>query len=613
MSDQFFPELIGSVTDPETGSQAYVGGTEMEYKQKTRYWLEAAYEEARYELSQNDEVKKMSKYVDYITGKQWPSKRPSYRSSPTNNRIWRLLWELIALLTDIRPIFEVKATKKEYDAQANMLNKITRSWWLTSDADLSLAMSIIYSVLGTGYAKLTWDEELRNGQGDLDLIALGPNDVLPLKPRHSLQSAQAVIYKSLRPLGWFRQKFGARGTLVQSDPGFSRYATEPGRPSHIPSMVFDALSPQMKHVVGEPGKAADSSYPQALYREFWIKDWTINTSNRPVRVGRENANWSYTVAPGKRLYPRGRLLVTGGEHNMYDGPNPYWHGLFPFEVLRMNVVPWQFMGLSDLGPLLPLQDIVNNIFAGVLDMVKKAVNPGFYGPKNAFSESMWNTIDWSMPGMKAGYSSMVAQKPDFAPQPQLPSFVMQMGMLAMREMDQSSGIAALSDAMNKKQVPSGETLERIRDAKQTPLRLKGRNIEVFLRNLGSQNIFNIFQFYDAQRRMWMLGQEGLTFEDFDSDPGTAIPAGMRPEDHAKSFVFMIQPGSLLNANRMEEAMMYARLRMMGDLDRTTFFQKLDLGLDVDKVEKGLMREVQQGIAMHPPKGKGAGGAPGGKK
>src|SRR5271156_1502486 len=345
MADQFLPELIGAGVEPGTTNPMYIGGTEDDYKRKTRYWLEAAYEEARYELAQNSEMKMLSKYIDYIAGKQWPSKRPSYRASPTDNRIWRLLWELISLLTDIRPIFEIKATKKDYDRQANMLNKVTRSWWLGSDADLSLAMTIIYAVLGTGYAKLTWDEELRNGQGDLDLIALGPNDVLPLKPRHSLQSAQAVIYNSLRPLGWFRQRFGARGAMVMPDPGFSRYALEPGRPSHIPSFVFDALSPQMKHVVGEPGKAADSSYPQALYREFWIKDWTHNESNRPVLIGRANSNWCYTVEPRKRLYPRGRLLVTGGEQLLYDGPNPYWHGLFPFEVLRMNVVPWQFWGM----------------------------------------------------------------------------------------------------------------------------------------------------------------------------------------------------------------------------------------------------------------------------
>lgn len=609
MADEFFPELITAATS-DSGDLNYVGGTELEYRARTRYWLEAAYEEARFELSQNEEIKKVEKYIEYIAGKQWPSRRPSYRASPTNNRIWRLLWEMISLLTDIRPVFEIKAMKKEYEEQAQMLNKVTRSWWLNSDADMSLAMIIIYAILTTGYGKLTWDEELRNGMGDMDLMPLGPKEVLTLKPRHTLQSAQAVIYKSIRPLGWFKQKFGSAGHRVAADPGFSRYASEPGRPSHIPSMIFDGLSPQMKHVVGDPGKVSDSAYPQALYREFWIKDWTYNTSSAPVSLGRPKSNWHYVVQPGQRLYPRGRLLAMGGEHVLYDGPNPYWHGQYPFAVLRMNAVPWQFLGLSDMGPLIPLQDIVNNILAGVLDMIKKAVNPGFYGPKNAFSESTWDSIDWSMPGMKTGYNPMTTQKPEFAPQPQLPSFVMQTLQTVSREMDQSSGIAAISEMMRKKQVPSGDTIEQMKDAQQTPLRLKGRNIEIFLRDLGSQNIFNIFQFYSAERRMFMLGQEGLTFEDFDWDPGTAVPAGVSPEQHAKSFQFMVQPGTLLNANRIAEARQFAQLRIMGDMDRITFLKKLDMGLDVYKIEAGLKREAAAGIAMHPPK-KGKGG-PGGK-
>jgi hypothetical protein len=606
--DQFFPELVGVTSDPESGNTGYVGGSEQEYTTRTRLWLEAAYEEANYEQSQNEEVKKIDKYIEYIMGKQWPSRRPSYRSSPINNRIWRLLWELVAIMTDIRPIFEIKPTKQSYQQQSEMLNKVTRSWWLTSDSDMALANIILYAILTTGYGKLTWNHELRNGQGDLELQPLGPLDVLPLKPRHTLQSAQAVIYKSVMPLGWFRQKFGAKGTLVQADPGFSRYATAPGRPTHIPSMIFDALSPQMQRKIGNPERIQDSAYPTALYREFWIRDWTFNESNAPVMMGRPKANWSYTVPPGKRLYPRGRLISMGGRHILYDGPNPYWHGQFPFDVLRMNVVPWSFMGASDLGPLIPLQDIINNILAGVLDMVKKAVNPGFFGPKNAFPESTWDTIDWSMPGMKVGYNAMTTSKPEFAPPVNLPSFVMQTQMMAAKEMDQSSGIAAITEMLKKKQVPSGETLDKVKDAQQTPLRLKGRNIEVFLRNLGTQNVSNIFQFYDAERRFTMLGSAGVTNEDFDWDPGSAVPAGMRPEDFARSFTFTIEPGSLLNANRIDEAMMFARLRMMGDLDRETFFKKLDLGLDFNKVEAGLKREMQQGIPMHPPKGKQAASA-----
>lgn len=603
MGANFFPALSPRYgVDPKTGTEDWPA-PQSGYDSQVRYWLEASFEEAKYEHAQNEEVQKVSKYVDYIIGKQWPAGRPSYKAAPVNNRVWKLLWELVGLLTDIRPTFEVKnKADKIYDAHATVLNNTCRAWWLDTDADMRLAFSIIYAILTTGYAKLQWNEDLQQGDGDLEILPLGPNDVMTLKAKYHIQDAQAVIYQSVQPLGFFKKKFPRRGHLVEPDPAFSRYSPTPDRPGHLPAMLYDNLSPAMKRLVGNQTKSLNSTYPEALYREFWIQDWSMNESNVAVKMGRQGTNWSYVVKPGERLYPRGRLLCMGGRAVMDDGPNPYWHGKYPFGMLRMNAVPWQILGLSDLNSMVQLQDIINNILAGVIDMIKKATNPGFYAPKNAFTEGQWETLDWSMPGFKAAYSPVAAQKPDFTQAPNLPSYVMQMMMLAAREMDTSSGIAAVNQAAQKKQVPSGESLDRIKEAQLTPIRLKGRNIEVFLRDLGSQQISNIFQFYTTKRRLYMLGQKGLTFEDFDWDPGTMIPDGVNAEDHARRFKFMIEPDSLLNARRVEKAMVMLRLRLMGDMDRKHLYEILDLGYDVEDVEKELKREAASGVPMHAGKG-----------
>jgi hypothetical protein len=126
---------------------------------------------------------------------------------------------------------------------------------------------------------------------------------------------------------------------------------------------------------------------------------------------------------------------------------------------------------------------------------------------------------------------------------------------------------------------------------------------VFLRDLGSQQISNIFQFYTLKRRMYLLGEKGKTFEDFDWDPNTMIPAGTRAEDHARRFKFMIQPDSLLNAKRVEKAMIYMNLRKGGDMDRKHLFEALDIDVSTEEVEKELKREAKEGVPMHPPKGK----------
>ncbi len=595
---QFFPELLPYGYDPNTLKPQWSEGGEQfkEYYRKVSYWVEAAYEEARWEQAQSEEVRNISKYINYISGKQWPRQRPSYKASPIDNRIWRLMWEMVSLLTDIRPVFEVKTHNKLYEKQASIVNKATRAWWMGSDADLKLSLIIIYAILTTGYGKLWWNSELQGGQGDFELTPLGPSSVLPLKPHDTLQSSQAVIYQTAMPLGWFRRRFPLRGHTVLPDLKLSRYGSAgPTAPAHIPQMLFNFLSPAMQRTVGQEGQQSSSVYPMATYREFWIKDWTYNNSNNTLVMAEPGTNWCYSVKPNEMLYPRGRLIITGGRTIVYDGPNPYWHGEFPFEVLRMNVVPWQFMGASDLAPLIPLQDVINNILAGILDMIKKAVNPPFYAPKNAFPDAVWNSLDWGMPGAKIGYNQSAAPGPQFPPAPVLPAFVMNALMLVGREMDQSSGIAAVSEAVRKKQVPSGETLERIREVQQTPIRLKGRNIEIFLRGLGRKNIWNIFQFYSAKRRMYMMGPDGTTFEDFDWDPESCVPAGMEPRDFAKHFSFLIHPGSLLNVNRIERAVMLMRMRMMNDMSRKSLFKELDLGIDVDQVEKELEEEQRRKI------------------
>jgi hypothetical protein len=586
-------------------------GPEAPYDKQVKYWCNAAYEEATWENKQSDEVRQLVKGIDYLAGKQWPGQRPIWKSRPINNRIWRLFWELVATLTDVRPLFNIKALNPNYTDQAELLNKVTKSWWMEADADLTLSLVIVYGLLCTGYAKLEWNPRARNGEGDFDFIALSPNEVFALKARNSLESAQAIIYAIPKPVNWFRQKFPIRGWKVRPDALLSRFTRPTSPPNHLPPGLWDMLSPGMKRVMADSPAIQDSVFPMAMYREFWFDDAQYNQSNRNVVMGDPRSNWFYTVKPGEKLYPRGRLIVMGGEEVMHDGPNPYWHGRPPFAALRLNVVPWQFHGLSELAPLIPLQDIINNILAGVLDMVKKAVNPPFISQKGAFSDAAWNAMDWGLPGAKAQYSMNVSHAPQWGPTPNLPAFVMVLAQSIAREMDSSSGIATVAEAVRKKQVPAADTLESMKQSQQTPLRLKGRNIESFLRRVGQMNVPNIFQFYDARRRMFMLGKDGITFEDLDWDPGSMIPAGARPEDHVRNFAFMIHPGSLLNINQVERNMLLLKLRSMHDLDRKNLYKQLDLGIDPSVVAKNLQEENSQQLAQALAARMAAGGAGGG--
>jgi hypothetical protein len=503
----------------------------------------------------------------------------------------------------MRPVTEVKSLNRDFDHQTKIINKLQRSWWLTTDADLNMALIIIYGLLCTGYGKLDWNANLRNGEGDFELVPLGPTDVLPLGAKYSLETASCVIFQSVMPLHWFRQKYPIRGALVKPDATYSRYDVPQTRPAHIAPMLYDMLSPQMKRIVGQPTDIGTSAFPKALYREFWFKDYRLNTSNQKVLLGPASENWGYWVEPGKELYPRGRLIVMGGDVILYDGPNPYWHAKPPFAALRLNVVPWQWQGLSEMKPLVAMQDIINNILAGVMDMVKKAVNPVLVAPKNALSENVWSTLDLSMPGARVAFSPISPHRPEFAPTPALQPFVLQVMQLLDKSMERSSGIGAISDMLKKKQVPAGDTMDQIRQTQQTPIRLKGRNIEVFLRQIGSMSIPNIFQFYSKKRRISVLGEAGTVPEDFDYDPDTMVPGGQKPEDHMRNFVFEIQAGSLLSAQRVEKALLYMNLNARNKISTKSLYNALELDLDYD-VEIARIKQEMAEFPPPPPQKKG---------
>lgn len=577
---RFGPEINDPRVWPEENSV---------YMVKNREWLNQAYQEAATDQKESEELTDVEKYIDYLKGNQWPKKRATNKPSPVNNRIERLFWELVGQLTDIRPIIEVKSNQpsdKENQKQAQILNLAIHNWWLDRDIDLQLGLAIIYAILTTGFVKQQYNPAIR----DMEWITIGPKDLLMIRPRHTLQSSQGVIYKCALPLTEIRRRFPYRGHLVQPDESLSRYEVSDGIPGNVPEMVFNRLTPAGKRLLGYEPRVVQSVAPMAMYREFWVKDDAINPLDKMVWMGDKPSNWGYWVSPGNRLYPRGRLMIMGGRHILHDGPNPYWHGEFPFGMLRLNIVPWQIYGLSELRSQVRLQDIINMILAGVLQMVTKAVNPAFFAPKNAFSETAWDSIDFSLPNARAAYNISSPHEPKFVPQPNLPGFVMNLYQDVKREMNEGSGIATMMEAMKKKQVPSGDSLEQAKQAHQTPVRLKGRNIEVFLRDMGKQQVFNIFQFYDAKKRFTMLGKEGITSADLDWDPYTMIPADAMPEEHAKQFSFTIQPGSLLSFQRLEEQQQIIRLRLAGEIDRRTMFKALNIPLDVDEVEKNLLKE-----------------------
>lgn len=558
------------------------------HQRYTMKWCDSIYDEAKVELEQNEEIVELDKHIKYLMGKQWPDRRPTYKASPVANRTWTNLIQLVSYLTDIRQSFEVQAKNRDYNGTAIKLNNMARTWFVDNDVDMATAMVIIYSALTIGYMRQVWNQELNNGDGDIEVTACGPLDVIPIKPSHNLQGAYGLIYEKAMPLSWFPQNYPLFGDLVQPDERYSRYR---GKTSSFANQGFWYLGAAYRRLFGiSENPTVSSVIPMGRYREFWLRDYSVNTSNKDIYIGDMTRGTGYVVRPRGRLYPRGRLIIMGGSIVLYDGPNPHWHGRFPFSALRINQVPWQWPGISEFRNQLPLQDIMNNILAGIMDMVKKAVNPPVTAPLNAFSEAMRKTMDPNMPGARLYYNPGAGQPPQWAQVAQLPSFVFETMMYAREELTAQTGFIDAGAAMGKKIIPSADTLEQLGQGQQTLVRLKVRYIESFFREVGEQWIANAFQYYRTPRRVLTMGLGGLDWTDWNWDPREITPDPLNPFDHWRSFKWSILPGSLLKSARTESKVTAFKLRSQGDMDRKNLFKLLDLEPIYDSVEANLKKE-----------------------
>ena len=265
--------------------------------------------------------------------------------------------------------------------------------------------------------------------------------------------------------------------------------------------------------------------------------------------------------------------------------------------------------MSVLSPWMKQQDILNQIMAGVIQCVKKAVNPALMASKSAIHPEAMRAIDSSKPNLKITFSQNAGTPPVWQAPPNVPAYVLQTYGMVMQSMKQASGAAAMDSAMKNKQTPGSDTLDRITFSKNTPVRMMGRNIEGFTDDIGGMWAANALQFYDAAQRMELLGDQGLTKEDTEDIPGSLIPEGINSESFVRRFRFKCDKGTLLNVQRQDKIQVGFALRKNHDLSRKGLFTLLDWNINQEENDAELAKEAE---AMAKAQAAG-GGKPGGKK
>jgi hypothetical protein len=542
---------------------------------------------------------------------QWKQDMPSYRPKPVSNETLNSFMEAIGLLTDIKPMFQISAPgqAEEYSQIAGIEQKIAKGWAKKYNFNRSMAFWTMFSMFTTAPAKLFWNPFANGDSGDpedaeISMEVCPTSSLFRVGMGDNYQDDELLIYRRVRTLDWIKRAYPNMGKLVQPEEASAKYSVDSTAPVSVMPQLYSSLSPGMKRMMGGAEKmGVQSIYPKAEIREYWMKDDSVNESGNKIWMGPQGASWGYWVQPRQKLYPRGRLIVRANRVTLYDEPNPYFHRKKPFVPLAMYDVPWQQYALSVVKPWMGQNDILNQFMQGIIQCVKKAINPALMAPKNSIAPETLKAIDASKPNLKISYSGNAPTPPTWQNPPNVPAYVFQAYGIVQKNLKNLSAGAMMDEASGKKQIPGGDTLDRMTFSKTTPIRMMGRNIEESVDQLGNMWVGTSFQFHDAGRRVQLIGRAGLAKEDSDDRPNSLIPSGINAEQFVRLFAWETDKGTLLNVQRQDRIQIGFALRRNGDLSRKGIYRLLDWNIDQAQNDAELLEEAAvRGMVAPPPKG-----------
>jgi len=520
--------------------------------------------------------------MDLINGDFMRNKVQTLSGAKTDLTL-RNLRELNASQSNLRIIPSFTTEVPECKPQANILNKLYMAWMQRTFADRKIREAWQYATgQGTGYLSIGYDPDFYfKGRGEIVLNSHGPLDVLPLglPQSHDLQKAYCVTIRVPTPYHTAIRMFPDYADKIKPtrEGKLMGHGTVMAQSVKFASAVLKRFGPGTIQ--------QDEAMPWTMVDLFYqyIDDDSINTTGSTLTMGDPGTSWEYTVPSlgslfvegydlnghaiykqatedDARIYPGRRLIVSTDSDCLTPDPtrqvNKYWHGRVPVTQFRADDWAWLYLGfpLSRAGMLLERANV--ELLRGIVDAMNVRLSPPTGYDRNTMARSLAETLNTRVPNLRVGLDYTLGGE-QFRPlipaeylnvPDNIPQFMMENESRITAQM----GVADAAALARVRQMPASDSTDRLMEALGPIVKDQSRNMEYSVTDNGEMWKSCAFQFYTAKRRWEILGLDGLTNEDMDSDPGSMIPDGQKGGYQGSkqngTFVFNYDPDLLVPRN-----------------------------------------------------------------
>jgi hypothetical protein len=625
-------------------------------------WCNEATEQGQAWLKSQRGYPELRKALDILSGKDISPLTPSYRSRINTNRLKRNTREICGTLAKLRPFWGYHTDNNTYKSQAEMMNKVTRAWYLSTFADRKVRDALAYTA-ATGRGWL-WPRYQRamggTGHGDITIETFGAPCVLPvqLPANGNWQSSYANVILDEMPVWMAHAMFPAYQSRLLPKSSKYWYMSDGVRQSAHGNVI--------QRIFGKgPRPASDTTLTDLFVpiRYAFINDLAINTTDRMIPMGEPGSSWFYEVpalgatlpdGSGKanendaRLYPYRRLIISTDTVRLYDGPGFDWHGMFPLVSFCLDDWPWEPIGFSLVHDGAALQDAINEVYRGNMDKVRQELHPSLVYDMNAVTAKEARAFDPFQPNARASYDGSATDNPPFHTAVDANTLKISAESMAFVErlegvMDEQQAIRDITALAKMRAVGSMDELEKIMEANGPIVEDMSRSMEPPMRDLGVMVKYLVLQYYNIPRLMQIVGANGIAQEIFDYDPASIVPSHLPGEDvekasptaklrrarvFADNLQFFILPNSLHEMTQMVMKLGLIQLKKAGvkidsqtiaeawqvanygTIEGSTVMEKFQTEQRMDLEQMAAMKQVADEVGLTPPGGPPGAAGPG---
>lgn len=442
--------------------------------------------------------KDWEKFREYYKGRTYKNRIAGGKAEAGFNIIRSTIQSTIPILTDSRPGFTALPKDPTDYAFAKNVSAVVEHVWENRTMDHTLVEILMDAlILSGGIAKVTWNADLEDGLGDVDVPCIDPNDIfIPKNAVDFDKNCPWVIHRTTKKVGYLRSKFPDVADQIHADTGGSsdkqkNKATDGDvqlvSPVDTKSRVAPPYTPQ-------PG---DDQLVEVL--ECWIDAEGLDEYEAMFEKGEENP------IGYKKKYPNGKLVTVIPQSRLLLQcvPNPYKDGKKPFVRFVDTILPRQFWGEGETEPLITSQQMINKVVSTIMDYMNLTGNPVWMNPTTSGVDStqITNAIGQVIPYTPGPNG----ERPERDIPPPLPSYYFEFLQNLLRMSDTISGIQEVTQGRRPAGVTAAQAIDTLQEAAQTRIRLKERNMNGSLAQMGSLMVSRILQFYTTPRAIKITG------------------------------------------------------------------------------------------------------------